>query len=64
MAAKQIVTKTKTVTHKTSYKGLAAIAHAASKPKRGRPVGSKDTKPRKTRSDKGKARGAYKKRAK
>lgn len=58
--AKQTITRTT----RTTKRGIAAIPNANSGggSKRGRPVGAKDTKPRKTRSDKGKKRGKYRKR--
>lgn len=63
MTAKQTVTITKKTTVKTTKakRGVAAVSQP--KRKAGRPKGSKDTKPRKPRSDKGKKRGAYKKRS-
>ncbi len=72
MAAKQTVRKTvtQTTTVKRAARGLASLptstnqtvkaAVKAGGSKRGRPVGAKDTKPRKPRSDKGKKRGSYK----
>lgn len=61
MATQQIViTRTTTRTTKTTKRGVAAIQEGI-KRKPGRPKGSKDTRPRKSRSDKGKKRGAYKK---
>lgn len=57
--AVQTITKTVKIT-KTTSRGIAAIQEGV-KRKAGRPKGSKDTKPRKTRSDKGKKRGSYKK---
>lgn len=62
MATQQIVTTRTTIqrTVKTTKKGVAAIQEGV-KRKAGRPKGSKDTKPRKPRSDKGKKRGPYKK---
>lgn len=59
MATQQIIV-TRTIKTKTTKKGVAAIQEGV-KRKAGRPKGSKDTKPRKTRSDKGKKRGSYKK---
>lgn len=76
MTARQTIKATTTRTTRRATRGIPAIAasmptpvaqsatSSQGKPKRGRPVGSKDTKPRKTRSDKGKPRGPYKKRAK
>lgn len=57
--ATQTIKVTQRIT-KTKKRGLAAITGGSKK--RGRPAGSKDTKPRKTRSDKGKKRGSYTKR--
>lgn len=59
--AKQTITRT--VTTKTKKRGLASASPSAEKRSPGRPKGSTDTKPRKPRSDKGKKRGAYKKRS-
>lgn len=57
MTAKQTITVTKS----TKTRGLASVANKTGGSKKaGRPKGSKDTKPRKTRSDKGKKRGKYK----
>lgn len=57
MTAKQTITVTKS----TKTRGLASLNKTGGAPKKvGRPKGSKDTKPRKTRSDKGKKRGKYK----
>lgn len=53
-------TKTKTTTKK---RGLAVASPSSDKRPVGRPKGSKDTKPRKPRSDKGRKRGTYKKRS-
>lgn len=60
MTAKQTVktTQTKTIRTTTTRRGLAAVGTK----KAGRPAGSKDTKPRKPRSDKGKKRKPYGKR--
>lgn len=60
MATQQVVTRTITRTTKTTKRGAAAIQEGV-KRKPGRPKGSKDTKPRKPRSDIGKKRGSYKK---
>lgn len=63
MATQRVTqTVTRTTTTTTRRRGLAAVGNQP-KRKPGRPKGSKDTKPRKTRSDKGKKRGSYKKRA-
>ena len=61
MAAHQTVKVTRTRTTTRTRRGLAVSS--GTKRKVGRPKGSKDTKPRKTRSDKGKTRGKYKKRS-
>lgn len=57
--AVQTITKTVKTT-KTIKRGAAAIQEGV-KRKPGRPKGSKDTKPRKPRSDIGTKRGSYKK---
>lgn len=61
MATQQVVKTTRKKTT-TKTRGLSSVAKAASgeqKRSPGRPKGSKDTKPRKKRSDKGKPRGSY-----
>lgn len=54
-----IITATQTVNKKTTVKRTTTTTTTTVKRKPGRPKGSKDTKPRKTRSDKGKKRGSY-----
>lgn len=67
MTAHQTIKATETTT--TVKKGLPSILPvtdsegATENRGPGRPVGAKDTVPRKPRSDKGKKRGPYKKRA-
>lgn len=62
--ATQTITKTVKTTKATIKKrGLASASPSTEKRSPGRPKGSTDTKPRKPRSDKGKKRGAYKKRS-
>lgn len=63
MSATQTVKVTKKTKTTTVKRGLAALPSGGSN-KAGRPKGSKDSKPRKTRSDKGKSRSPYKKRNK